>query len=380
MCKKLLLLVLLLNCGYQFPTSYEKIETNKVRPVAIICDYNGLAEGSPLDTLILHAHFGGDQINNVDWFYLCKNVKTDTLSLQQIMVPGSYKQYSGTNTDSFNFTIVIPDSFIRNEFKDKKSLKEIIPVYMHGQLSRNLLNKSPNEVLDFLEKLCSYNSNVGILYADSLIQELTGDSSVDAGSVMPVLLQVFTVPLKIYVIVNDLYKMEYSVTVRYNNKLGYLGAYITVNNNPKINSIRLYEVKGEKKTFNWDDFQSVTDTFYNIPVTDTIRYKKGYSYFLAVLRNSNPIDTGMSFSGIRGAENFNCEWFLNNGSTPENISHIYLTKSMSRSSIVKVNLPSDLSVGCFTVWCVLYDYYLGERLRPVGFDMRCGKIAIVSNK
>ena len=48
-----------MQCG-QFPTRYDRIETDKIRPIGLV--YTPFAEGAPGDTIHVRAYFGGKKI------------------------------------------------------------------------------------------------------------------------------------------------------------------------------------------------------------------------------------------------------------------------------------------------------------------------------
>ncbi|HEX3019760.1 MAG TPA: hypothetical protein VHP36_05645 [Chitinispirillaceae bacterium] len=375
-----LLTVLLIQCGYEFPTGYETIDNDKVRPVVMIFNNHQLAEGSPLDTIDLRAYFGGEKINSIRWSILSRSrfdaEYNDTIPIEQIMLTESYKEYFGTGTDSASMLIMVPDSLIRHELGGLQNVGALIPSFMKSYFSADFLKKSSDDVLDMLDYLSNQPSS-GLLVADSLVRTLSGDAKIDIKEFMPRILQIFSVPLNIYVVVNEKFKAKSAVTIRYNNRLRYLGSYIPVNRNPQIQYIRLYRINGDRATF--DPRVDPYVDYYDLTGFDSIAFNKKYSYFLEVTRKAGLVDTSISLQGLRDEEHFTCEWLLqdiNNQGTDSDFLRI--VRNLSAVSVVKIKIPSNPVGRVFTVWSIVYDYSLGERLRPVGFATRCASAIIVN--
>ena len=68
---------------------------------------------APGDTVDLHAYFAGEEVNRIQWTIsttvLLGSFGVDTyydvISLQSLVVPGSYMEYSGGLTDSVVFSL-----------------------------------------------------------------------------------------------------------------------------------------------------------------------------------------------------------------------------------------------------------------------------------
>lgn len=359
-----LILILFLQCSIDLLSGYETIDNSKIRPIAIILDNDGLAEGAPLDSVNLSAYFAGEPVSSVKWFLLKSSLlpdkKEDTVLLENIVLPGTYKEYTGSSADSIKFTVVVPSDFIRQEFLSVQTMASLIPEYMHPVFSKQLLDKNPNEILDIFEVL-SINQDAGKSIIDSLLN-VWASTEIDKIRVLPALLQIFSVPLKIGANVNANCKMEATFVIRYNKKLQYLGENIPVNRNPQIDRLILYKIKGEVSSI---DVSNI-DAIYSLSNSTVIQYQKGYSYFLYVERN-NPVDTGVTMIGVKGGEKYAYEWFIHD-SVGNTVDALITIKGItSRSSIAKLCFPPWPYNRNITVWCVVYDYYLGERLRPVGF-------------
>lgn len=372
--------ILMMQCGYDFPTGYETIENDKVRAVVMVYNNKQLAEGAPSDTVALNAYFGGEKINSISWSYSCgSEAETgDTSPLENIMLRGSYKEYTAQNTDSVSLQLVIPDSFIRVALAGVENVGALVPSFLTNSFPPGLLQKKPGEVLDMLDFL-SNQPSAGAIAADSLLRLLSEDESADAKELMPRILQIFSVPLNVFVLINGKYKAKSNITIRYNSRLRYLGSYIPVNRNPRISNIRLYQVRGERKTFNPAEDLSAIVTYYDLADLDSIPYQKGFSYFLEVFREGGLVDSGVSLQGVYDNEHYTCEWLMQDNSYQgAGSDFLRIEKNLTFTSVVKIKIPSNPIGRSFTLWCVVYDYYLGERLRPVGFATRCVRGVFVS--
>lgn len=372
--------ILMMQCGYEFPTGYETIENDKVRSVVMVYNNNQLAEGAPSDTVDLYAYFGGEKINSISWSYFSGSEAEagDTSQLENIMLSGSYKEYTSQNTDSVSLSLVIPDSFIRVALAGVENVGALVPSFSRSSFPPDLLQKKPDEVLDILDFLSTQPAN-GAIVADSLLRLLSEDETVDAKELMPRVLQIFSIPLNVFVLINGKYKAKSNITIRYNSRLRYLGPYIPVNRNPQIKNIRLYQVRGERETFNSAENSSAVVAYYDLDGLDSIPYQKGCSYFLEVFRESGLVDSSISLLGIHDNEHFTSEWFMQDDSYQEaGADFLRIERDLTFSSVVKIKLPANPLGRSFTLWCVVYDYYLGERLRPVGFATRCARGVFIS--
>lgn len=372
--------LILLNCGYDFPTSYENVESYKVRPIAIFFDNKGIAEAAPRDSITLIGCFSGEQVKEINWYSLTVNTKTntyDTSELTSLLLSGSPQLLTDGNTDSVLLSIIVPESLIINTFRDAQSFRTLIPSEMQSSFSAELLDRKPVEVIEILEQL-AYGSSADKLYTNGLLALLTNSSVSSIEKILPVILQAFTVSFRIGALVNGKYKVESTLSVRYNSRLQHIGTFIPVNKNPVIEQITLYKVKGIKKSFDpYIDYQLI-DTAYTFSGYQTISFDKNYSYFLSAGTNYYTADTGMTLSGTRGKESYAFEWFYKNNDKTESSSESFFYTDIwqRRTAIVHIKPPSNSKMQHFSVWLVVYDLYIGERLRPVGFGLKHTEVQI----
>ncbi len=371
----------LAGCGLEFPDRYDRVDNDRVRPLAFVFDNKGLSESAPGDTVTLHAYFAGEPAGNIQWTILPAvlvgafgvDAYRDTIPLQSMIIAESFIQYSGGLTDSAVFSFKVPEDIIRNEFANVSTMGSLLPPQVRESVPEKLLNVSPVRVIDLLDLLARRPPGVDSSVADSALEVLAGENVSDH---IPLLLQVLSVTMKVLSTVNDKYKVESIFTIRYNSAVRYLNSTVPVNRNPVIEWSRLYKVKGSSvNSFDPAKNGSLVDQVYSMDEVyrDTVVIEEGYSYFLAADSGTRSLDYGMSMnSGQLSQESFIYEWFYRNDDFLESVDPeklIVLEKSPG-SKFVKLLPPIDRRMKHFSLWLVTYDTFMGERLRPVGFCFR----------
>lgn len=373
--------LLLAGCGLEFPDRYDRVDNDRVRPLAFVFDNRGLAEGAPGDTVDLHAYFAGEEVNRIQWTIsttvLLGSFGVDTyydvISLQSLVVPGSYMEYSGGLTDSVVFSFVLPWDIIRRKYEYVSTMGEILPSEVRDSVPPELLMVKPVQVIDILDFLASRPDGVDSLMVDSMLRDIAGE---DAPDFMPLLLQALSVTMKIFSYVNDKCKVESDFTIRYNSTIRYLNSSVQVNRNPVIEWMKLYKVRGSSLlSFHPVKDASLVDAVYDLKgvFSDTVLIEDGYSYFLIPDPGTASLDYGMSMtSGSLRPETFHHEWFYRNDYPPAGQDHdkLLMIQRTPGSKDVKLLPPLDRRAKHFSLWLVTYDSYMGERLRPVGFCFR----------
>jgi hypothetical protein len=119
------------------------------------------------------------------------------------------------------------------------------------------------------------------------------------------------------------------------------------------------------------------DTVFNIyPERDTILVDAGYQYFLVADSTPTLLDSGYSITDSTFTprpEMLRFEWFFQNTERDEDVdldSLLALENSFGGPS-VEMLPPLRPEYETFNLWLVTYDQFLGEKLRPVGFDVTC---------
>lgn len=279
MAKNILFLAVmaLLTACTDFPSRYENIDGNKVRPLAIICEP---PEAAPGDTVRISL--------------VCKSEKAYSLRWKVVLDYG-YDLYGRDiierhivelNSTDTSFLYVIPDSaLLYNTF-----LRQTFSLDTAASMGLTLEE------------------------ADALLKIL--DSVPD--TLLP-LIDNFGCKLKLYAEIQSDVEIEAYryLTVRYSSRFN---SPVT-NRNPVISWVGLYKVKG--KNLNspdsiWSrqhDFQYLYNTLNPALVQDTIQVDEGYTYFL--VSDSSSIQSYPYFSereqGIKIVEElYDYDWLYTN--------------------------------------------------------------------
>ena len=234
----------------------------------------------------------------------------------------------------------------------------------------------PSASIDMIEKL-----STGGLSLDSLLKlPDTALGSMNFASIvtyLPMLLQVFTVDMKIFATINNHYRVESTFSVRYNSRLSASIPAIPVNHNPSIDWIRCCRIRGDNLIFDPVKDSGLIDTIYELyPGGDTIQVDVGYRYFLVADTVHAVLDSGFSLTDFtleRLPEVLSYEWFFeNNDTTPIMPLDSLITLGNNFGGLSIELLPSvDTRLTRFNLWLVTSDAFLGEKLRPVGFEVKC---------
>jgi hypothetical protein len=370
--------LLVSGCGIDFATRYDRIEDNKVRPLAFVYDNHGYAEAAPGDTVTCTAYFAGDTVRTIDWTVSTaliigsfgSDTFADTVSLDRYLVPGSYQEYFGGTTDSVRFEFIVPADIIRDNFSDNGTVADLLPAGISDSLMPESVRvMSPASLIDMVE-LLSGGASAGI--PDSVLTGVLSDSVVQ---MIPALLQAFTVEMKLFARVNGTYRVESTFTVRYNTRLHPLIPEIPVNRNPVVTWIRCYRVTGDPVVFDPVTDKKIVDTLFNLfPEPDTIVIEPGFHYFLVADSATGSLDSAVSLTDQSlqaRPEELSYEWFFENcDEVSSSLDSQMLLDNAFRGPSVTL-LPSlDVRMRNFTLWLVTYDSFLGEKLRPVGFSFR----------
>lgn len=374
--------VLYFGCGIDFSTRYDRVEENRVRPLAFVYDNHGYAEGAPGDTVTCTAYFAGESVRSIVWTVATsliinqfgRDTFADTVSLDEYLVPGSYEKYFSedrASTDSVEFRFVLPADIIRDQFPDNQTIADLLPAGVADSLLPEAVRTmSPSALIDFVELFSGGNDTVSVT---ALPDGALPDSVV---SMLPVLLQAFTVNMKLFARVNGTYLVESTFAVRYNTRLHRVIPDISVNRNPVIEWIRCYRVTKEQVVFDPLIDKSIVDTVFRLfPESDTILIEPGFNYFFVADSAVASRDSAVSLTDPalqRRIEEYSYEWFFENtgiDADPASDSLMLLDNSFLGPSVTL--LPSlDVSLRNFTLWLVVYDSFLGEKLRPTGFTLK----------
>ncbi len=377
--------ILASGCGADFSTRYDRIESDRVRNLAFVYDNHGAAEGAPGDTVWCTVYWAGEQVKSVDLSVATAPITDrlgvgdtigDTIPLDRYLVPGSLVEHFGGETDSLRFAFKVPSDIISAKFTDDATIGSLLAVEIADSVPVWLREVRPARILGLIERFSDPGAPAMGLdaFMDSLSGGVEGVGTAVLSS-LPLLLQTLTVNMKLFATVNSHYRMESTFTVRYNSRLRKIDASIPVNRNPRVGRVNCYRVKGDMVVFDPEENRDAIDTVFRIfPRTDTVLIDKGFRYFLVADSLIGSPDYGVSLTDPmnRYPENYSYEWFFRNG--PGAVMHIdsllTLNNGFGNESVELV--PSvDTRLTGFGLWLVTFDGFLGEKLRPVGFEVKC---------
>lgn len=413
-CTALFLAALFSGCGLNFPTRYERIETDRVRSLGFVFDP---AEAAPGDTVRLVSYYAGETVDSVHWrisldyrFDLFGNdTALGTMSLlDTIGIDGSDSLVTGVEGlyDAASVQCVIPRDFIRSASIIPDNWYNLLPEPVRDSLPDWLKDLSKDDLIDFVE-LLSYSAPEQLDTLMALIATGEGPVPSEALGLVGMLAQLFTAP---FVVSCDAwsggyrYETRSQYMVRYNRLLSPNLAsidssldFVKVNHNPRIEWIGVYKVKKDGlysfdpvKDGNEYDYVLYclyqdgslippgTDTVWLddgtfIVETDTVPLEKGCSYFLAADSGAAWKDTSVvvTTEGVDVAvEELYYDWFYQpemvRGVKPDSIMVI---NNGFRGNTAALFPPVETARDTyeFSLWVVAYDVLLGDRLRPRGF-------------
>lgn len=380
-----ILLLVTAICMTQFPTRYDRVENNLVRPLAFVYDNHTLAEGSPGDTITLYSYFAGERVSSINWTIATQvlsggfRIDTfgDTVSLSTYTVPGSYHEYFGGNTDSAKLDFVIPVDVIRTQFAGSAPVANLLPAQTVSVIPRSIALEPVRILADTLDNIASkIPGHIADLPADPAYLWLTAalqGTGLGLAGLEP-LLQIFSINIKIFALVNGKYRVESTYTVRYNGKFHYIEPRIPVNHNPVIKWIEVCRLKKGDNNSSFDpiaDADRIDTTFQFDTANDTVPIDEGYHYFLVCDSAVASLDSGYSLTSTNvQRENILCDWlFRDEDQIPGVPLDSLVALGSGRSNAVELLPPVDTRMEHFSLWLVGYDRFRGERLRPVGFTI-----------
>ncbi len=357
----------------EFPTSYSRIEPNKVRLLDFIYEP---AEAAPGDTVLLKAVFAGKEpaARDLVWRMSKKLIinqysrvaAVDTVPLE--MLPEACRFSDRTSCVAFRF--VIPKTVIAESPIVPDAWWTAIPEYYRTQIPPALLALSKSDVLALLENPSPF---------DGLS---TASPEGFQAQMLPALLQCFTVPVRIYCTIPNDHVIIGGYSVRYNSRFASLsGTRIPVNRNPRIDSMGIYIVhKGNLAAFDPAagkyayDYVSIDDSGYlDIPVDDAC------SYFMATVTGA--VDTTLSIDAALGSgtpliERHLLQWYREFdekemvGVSPYDLMDIGETQFAGGRYLSRLYPSANKAIATCTVWLEVSDQFLNEYYRPVGSTLK----------
>jgi hypothetical protein len=390
------LLILLAPACSNFPTSFEQIDNNKVRVLDFKYQNRSdttLVEAAPGDSMRLTAFFSGPPIETIRWeiAYSITGTKSNWIpSVESEKIfndihPLEYNQVqsnSGTYTNATQiicFDFKIPDSILYNN--------TTIPDTIFSSLG---ITKS--------QGLTIIDSLTGRTYIKWLNLFFRDTSNQESNKRLIAISQELSADIGIRAIVNNVYIVESSVTVRYNRHFEKFVPGIFCNHNPRIRWAGIIKSPGKQKTSLDLTAISTKDTLYllyanekvkfpgTIKINDTIAIDNYHSYFAAVdsgFSNGHDLrDSATAFhqSGtfFKDQETWYAQWFCKHdslettGISSEKHAKIPAERVMGMAignPLTPFYPPLDHKITSATLWVTVFDNFIGERLRPRGSDL-----------
>jgi hypothetical protein len=367
-------------CGIDFTTQYDRIEERTVRPLAFVYDNHGFAEAAPGDTVTCRMYFAGEPVQSIRLTTTTSLVINsfgtdtfaDTVSLDKYAVPGSYAEYFGGATDSAVIRFVVPADIISRQFSSDATIGSLLPPNIADSvLPEPLRSIKPSDLIALIESFGNGSTPAG---APPVLPALLPDSVAVA---LPAVFQALTVSMKLFATVNNRYRMESTFTIRYNSRFAAQLPTLPVNRPPEVNWVRCYRVRTGATLFDpVADSATIDSVFELSPGIQTVVIDTGYRYFLVADSAVASLDSGFSVtdrSSARRPEQLRYEWFFQYGDSVAGVPpDSLMTLDNGFGGPVIELLPSlDTRLSRFNLWLVTRDSFLGEKLRPVGFDILC---------
>jgi len=362
-----------------FATSYQSIDSGEFRLLNIMFSP---AEAAPGDSVTMTAVFAGRKksVEDIDW-RISFNVVIDNYGGETAVDSEPLSKYGrvldtsfSPNTQTIAYRFKVPENVVRRSSSIPENWASMLPAYLRSALPKELTSLTKNEMVDLIEAHAAnaaYTSNNNIfqggepepspLYSQGLVNFL------------PAMLQFFTVPIRITANLKNEgreHRMQSGHSVRYNNRFENIGL-VPINNNPVIDSILVYKVKGSNITsFDNKSGRAYETIRHDKSDTLVIPVQSGYTYFLEVF--SSPFDKTMTMdAALAGSQTFNTQedhvsyWqFQMNKNESSGVSR---GKQMDVDNMFgRLIPPSDKSIKNFTLWVTVKDEVFNERFRPRG--------------
>jgi hypothetical protein len=423
----MLLALALVRCD-QFPTRYDRIETNTVRSIGFM--YTPQAEGAPGDTLHVRAFFCGEPTDSVSWQLsyddILSNSSATIINIRPLTILSTTKRLP----DSEDISFIIPDS----AFFLTKAIAPATLNMIRSSLPAGMQSMSQAGFASFLSDIGSVDLNDAIAL-NGLIGKwggVLGISGINASSLniisqtIGALMEVFSIHGELFAVATSAQgaslKIKSEFTIRYNSRFNNtpLAGMFPVNRNPALRWIGVYKTKkttGKSRNFGENPTLTPDDTLtwlYNeyMPwkVNDTILIDKNYDYYLAtdsgtvafaMKAGDSLLDNGrvlkfsadttfvgdtmldkrfIRFDSTTGKPVYDYEYYtydweyqnlaLDSVTLPED-SLFVLTGGSASGPAITGFLPSqDKKMTHTRIWVTASDHLLGELNRPVGQTIR----------
>lgn len=373
MRKFLYILPLFISC-ISFPTSYDRIEPDKVRLLDFVYEP---AEAVPGDTVSVKAIFSGRKIMPTDLTWKISytvvtnlygvNTALDTHLLEQNAQLCSFSD----STTCISFDMVIPDDILQKNPTIPENWQSELPDEFVNSIPEPFRSMDKKTILDSIHSLANLVNETD----ENLLQLITGNDNT-LSTVLPHLLQALSVQIRLYAQIKGAHTIQSNYIVRYNNrfsKLSQTGIYSNIN--PVIDSIGVYKVKG-KNLFSYNpeknkhNFFRLYETHETVDDAPAIPIEKGYSYFLAAFTSQK--DKEMTIEGNIMEEQHWTQWYYQLDATEtEGVSvDDYMDIGGMGDSVSQLIVPADKRIKSFVLWLKVTDRLLNVINRPQGSTVK----------
>ncbi len=382
------ILVLLTVCT-DFPTSFDRIDSDEVRLLDFIYDP---PEASPGDTVKVKAVFSGKKFESSDikWSYSNNKVSnkygSDTVFYIQPLTTAQ-EDYFSDNTTCYSFQFVVPTDLFKTHGQVSENWTELLNDSLTRSLPSSLTSLSKSQLIEMVDLL---TISPQMFSAVSAQLNLPVDT---LSFLLPYFSQLFTVQLGFFADVSHGINVESHYSVRYHSRFSKIPQIpVHVNHNPRIDSIGIYKVQGNKNTY---DPRENKHTFMRIDngdnLSNVLKVEDNYSYFLVAFHDVP--DTFQTLydllDGTSHLEKLSTIWFFqHNDNETRNISSNNFMSLNGRESknfdinspityydlqsICRMFEPSDKSIKSVNVWCQVQDNTDNEIFHPVGSSLKEG--------
>lgn len=364
--------VLLVGC-IQFPTQYERIEADRVRLLDFVYEP---PEAAPGDTVAIRAVFAGKPLlpEDLTWRVSWKVVKnaygTDTSFEEQPLPATVEKGDFSKNTGCVVVRFVVPEECIAQSPMVQDDWMALLPGELRAAVPAEFASLSKEEMLGLMDSLAAVAG-----HADAAQLAAIGALMPDLVTNLPLVMQLLTVPVRIFADIKGAHRIQSDYTVSYTPKFArWPGAGIFENTNPHIDSVGVYKVDGEG-LMRFDPAGENTEYIpLSVDGTDTARISvdKGFTYFVAAFtgRRDTVLTLGdmMQGKGATRTEEHTAEWlFQMHSDEIDGLSPNDLMNAASLGDLDGILLPPrKRDVKHFTLWVQVTDSKLGVLNRSQG--------------
>lgn len=358
-----------------FSTQYERIEADRARLIDFVYEP---AEAAPGDTVTLTAIFAGKELKpqDVDWlvsFKVVRNIRGADTAFDQHPIDGVVEQsFFSDQTSCMTVRFALPADLIAQSPAIAEQWLNGIPESFRASVPASFADLSKEELANQLNTLALL-----VAQSDSSMLASVVDSMPGLLADLPMIMQLFTVPIRIFANIKGDHTIRSDYSISYNRRFASLpGAQVYENHNPVIDSVGIYKVKGSNLS-EFDPGRTGMEYFRLFGSGDTVDLATsvpvdiGFSYF--IVASTQGRDTAVTLDDIAYAEvpqeeDFGSFWYFR--MAPEQVEGLSNDDLMniagSNDSAGVVFPPLKGQIKNFTVWLQVTDSKLNILNRSQG--------------